>query len=113
MCKWTWGEGCSKSTVLKAEHLSGRFPTDILPIHFLDVVPPRWLGPQAECEQIGRRFSSCIPGRLNDGRDCVGLLWKKQTGTSSPLKYAKRLTQFLSDSRACKVSGNRKKNWTL
>jgi hypothetical protein len=47
MYKSTWvevaaspemGEDCSKSTVLKAKHLSGSFPLDILPIHFLDVV---------------------------------------------------------------------------
>jgi hypothetical protein len=40
------GEGIvvNQLAVLKAKHLSGSFPLDILPIHFLDVVSLAVLG---------------------------------------------------------------------
>ena len=55
-------------------------------------------------------------GKLNDGQNCVGLLRKKQTRTSSHVKSAKCIAQFLSDSRVYTVFENRQKNeknWML
>src|SRR4029077_19215982 len=68
----------------QSEHLSGSFLIVIKP-HLLPRCPCH-LGScksRLNARKSKRGGASCIPGRLNDGQDSVGLLWKKPTRTSS------------------------------